>query len=77
MAYEAGLWRELRGGKQGGMGGPLQRALKRCANAGARAEIDGDSAHAIPLRKRRKGPLEAEGTCQRQWVRLRSQMMSR
>jgi hypothetical protein len=56
VAYEAGLPRELRGGWQGGTGGPSRRAQKRrAADAGAGAEIDGDGAHAMPLPKRRKG----------------------
>jgi hypothetical protein len=29
VAYEAGLWRELRGGRQGGTGGPSRRARMR------------------------------------------------
>jgi hypothetical protein len=56
VAYEAGLWRGLRGGWQDGTGGPSRRARKRrAADAGAGAEIDGDGAHAMHLRKRRKG----------------------
>jgi len=44
-----------------GTGGPSRRARKRRADAGAGAEIDGDGAHAMPLRKRRKGAFGGRG----------------
>ena len=46
--YEAGVWREHRGV---GRGGPSQRAKKRRAGA----EMGGNDAHSVRLRKRRKG----------------------
>jgi len=64
VAYEAGLWREHRGGWQGGMGGPSRRARKRrAADAGAGAEIDGDGAYAMPLWKQRKGAFGGKRVC--------------
>ena len=58
-AYEAGVWRELRrGGGQGATGDcPSQRARKRRAGA----DIDGDGAHSMRLRKRRKGVFGVGG----------------
>ena len=50
--YEAGVWRELRGV---GRRGPSQRAKSRKRRAGA--EIGGNDAHSVRLRKRRKGAL--------------------
>jgi hypothetical protein len=58
-AYEAGVWRELRrGGGQGATGGgPSRRARKRRVGA----DMDGDGAHCMRLRKRRKGVFGVGG----------------
>jgi hypothetical protein len=42
------------------MGGPSRRALKRRADAGARAEIDGDGAHCT-FTEAKEGPVRGRG----------------
>ena len=60
LACGASSGMEGRAGR-GGARGPSRRSRKRRADVGAGAEIDGDSAHAMPLRKRRKGASGGRG----------------
>jgi len=76
VAYEAGVWRDLQGGRHGAAsGGPSRGARKRWrCRRGSRNERGWCELLCVYGSAR---CLKVEGTCRCRWVRLRNRMPSR